>query len=281
MAAMTSLGRRDLRALAAVIQDGLRDDPGQAMPWAVLDGLLQLIPCQHVGFSELDLLKRQPVILQHVEQGGARGMACGFASAQQPPYPDFWSHRRQFRPNRYMEQTGDVATVLLWSDFYTGPALKNAPYYAEYARPQGVRHGLYVPLPAGPGRRRHLSFDRDSGPDFDDDDRVVLQLLRPHLHEVYLEAERRRHGIPKLTRREHQVLRLAAEGHSNAEIARQLKVSVATVRKHLEHIFDRTGVRSRTAAATLVMPAGPRRIAQGSHPDSPAGGQEFNVPKDS
>jgi DNA-binding CsgD family transcriptional regulator len=274
MATSTSLGRRDLRALAALIQDGLRDDPGQAMPWTALDGLLRLIPCRHVGFSELDLLKRQPVTLQHVEEGGGRVIACGFATEQQPPYPYYWTHRQQFRPNRYIEQTGDVSTVLLWSDFYTGLSMKNAPYYAEYVRPQGIRHALYVPLPAGPGRRRHLSFDRDSGPDFDDDDRLVLQLLRPHLHEVYLEAERRRHGIPRLTRREHQVLRLAAEGLSNVEIARHLKVSVATVRKHMEHIFDRTGVRSRTAAAALVMPSGPRRFVDGSHADLPARGQE-------
>jgi hypothetical protein len=67
------------------------------MPWAVLDGLRQLIPCQHVGFSELDLLKRQPVTPQYVEHGGGRGIACGLASAQQPPYPYYWSHRRKFR----------------------------------------------------------------------------------------------------------------------------------------------------------------------------------------
>jgi hypothetical protein len=30
-----------------------------------------------------------------------------------------------------MEQTGDVVTVLLWSDSYAGPAMKNTPYYAE------------------------------------------------------------------------------------------------------------------------------------------------------
>jgi hypothetical protein len=32
------------------------------------------------------------------------------------------------------------------------------------------------------------------------------------------------------------------------------EVSVATVRKHMEHIFDRTGVRTRTAAAALMIP---------------------------
>ena len=83
-------------------------------------------------------------------------------------------------------------------------------------------------------------------------------LLRPHLHEVYLDAERRRRGIPHLSRREREVLQLAAQGHSNADIARILFISVSTVRKHMEHIFDRTGVRTRSAAATLALPRASR-----------------------
>jgi DNA-binding NarL/FixJ family response regulator len=31
-------------------------------------------------------------------------------------------------------------------------------------------------------------------------------------------------------------------------------ISVSTVRKHMENIFNRTGVRTRTAAATLALP---------------------------
>jgi DNA-binding CsgD family transcriptional regulator len=62
---------------------------------------------------------------------------------------------------------------------------------------------------------------------------------------VFLDAERRRRGVPRLSPRETEVLRLAALGRSNADIARTLFVSVSTVRKHMEHVFDRTGVRSR------------------------------------
>jgi DNA-binding NarL/FixJ family response regulator len=49
------------------------------------------------------------------------------------------------------------------------------------------------------------------------------------------------------------VLELADAGHSNREIARALFISDAKLRKHLERIFDRTGVCTRTAAATLMM----------------------------
>jgi DNA-binding CsgD family transcriptional regulator len=71
---------------------------------------------------------------------------------------------------------------------------------------------------------------------------------------VFLDAERRRHEIPYLSRREREVLQLAGQGYSNAEIARALFISVATVRKHMEHIFDRIGVRTRSAAAALALP---------------------------
>jgi len=55
-----------------------------------------------------------------------------------------------------------------------------------------------------------------------------------------------------LSRRETEVLTLVATGQSNPEIADQLLISRRTVQKHLEHIYDKLGVRRRTAAA-LVM----------------------------
>ena len=41
MAASGLLGEGDLRVLTAVVEDGLRDDPGEAMPWVVLERLQQ------------------------------------------------------------------------------------------------------------------------------------------------------------------------------------------------------------------------------------------------
>ncbi|MGE5691458.1 MAG: LuxR C-terminal-related transcriptional regulator, partial [Pseudomonadota bacterium] len=52
-----------------------------------------------------------------------------------------------------------------------------------------------------------------------------------------------------LTRREIEVLNLVAEGASNTEIAQRLFISEATVKAHLQHIFDKLGVRTRTQAA--------------------------------
>lgn len=51
-----------------------------------------------------------------------------------------------------------------------------------------------------------------------------------------------------LTKRERDILRLAACGMSNARIADRLSVSIRTVQAHLTHIFDKFGVGSRTQA---------------------------------
>jgi DNA-binding CsgD family transcriptional regulator len=56
-----------------------------------------------------------------------------------------------------------------------------------------------------------------------------------------------------LTARERDVMRCVEEGLSNSEIARELWIQPATVRKHLENIFAKLGVRSRTAALSKLL----------------------------
>jgi LuxR family maltose regulon positive regulatory protein len=54
--------------------------------------------------------------------------------------------------------------------------------------------------------------------------------------------------VEPLTERELEVLRLIAEGLSNIEIAERLFVGVSTVKKHINHIYGKLGVESRTQA---------------------------------
>jgi DNA-binding NarL/FixJ family response regulator len=58
--------------------------------------------------------------------------------------------------------------------------------------------------------------------------------------------------MPQLTPREREILDLVAEGRTNAEIAERLWVSRGTVRKHLDNIYAKLGVHTRTAAAAFV-----------------------------
>ncbi len=56
-----------------------------------------------------------------------------------------------------------------------------------------------------------------------------------------------------LTTRELEVIALVARGASNREIARDLRVSEATVKTHLLHIFEKLGVGDRTSAVTTAL----------------------------
>jgi DNA-binding NarL/FixJ family response regulator len=52
-----------------------------------------------------------------------------------------------------------------------------------------------------------------------------------------------------LTRREREILRLVAEGHSNAQLARMLWVTEQTVKFHLSNIYRKLDVANRTEAS--------------------------------
>jgi LuxR family maltose regulon positive regulatory protein len=61
-----------------------------------------------------------------------------------------------------------------------------------------------------------------------------------------------------LSRREHQVLDLVAEGRTNQEVAHLLFISPVTVKAHLRHIYEKLGVRNRVEAARLSKALAPR-----------------------
>lgn len=86
-------------------------------------------------------------------------------------------------------------------------------------------------------------------------------LLAGEAHAELRIAGGRRHRTAaerqRLTRQEERVGRLAALGHSNEEIARQMCVAVSTVKTHLERVYAKLEVRSRQElrGTSLVAPA--------------------------
>lgn len=64
-----------------------------------------------------------------------------------------------------------------------------------------------------------------------------------------------------LTRREVEVLTWVTDGKTNAEIGEILDTSPRTVQKHLEHIFEKLGVETRTAAAMRALTLTPSQRA--------------------
>ncbi|WP_246043238.1 LuxR C-terminal-related transcriptional regulator [Tessaracoccus massiliensis] len=65
-------------------------------------------------------------------------------------------------------------------------------------------------------------------------------------------VERMSKGVPTLSARELDVLRLVAEGLTNRDIAKQLFISEGTVKTHLVHAFAKLDADSRTAAVAAA-----------------------------
>ncbi|QKO22754.1 DNA-binding response regulator [Rhodoferax sp. BAB1] len=78
----------------------------------------------------------------------------------------------------------------------------------------------------------------------------VMVLLRRVA--LALDPAQRRLSVAALTPRETEVLSWLAKGKTNRDIADILGMSPRTVNKHLEHIFEKLGVETRTAAAAIA-----------------------------
>jgi DNA-binding CsgD family transcriptional regulator len=248
MTARSSFNAGDLHRLLTIISNRRTDLPKAGLPWSLLSDLMDLIPSDYVTFFGCDHRPYTPTwFLQQTSPDDADDEA-------------YWQHYRDCPPCCYPERGGDLREIIKISDFYSARQWRNTAIYRDYYRVADVEHRLVLFLPA-PGwapkdGTLRLAFSRGSGSDFSERHRALLTLLRPHLHEAYLDAERGRLRTPQLTPRQWDLLRLIAAGHTNSQIARRLDLSEGTVRKHLENIYSKLKVSSRAAALTCAFPDG-------------------------
>lgn len=79
---------------------------------------------------------------------------------------------------------------------------------------------------------------------------VLDRVMRP------VTARRPKGPFPDLTAREHEILELVAQGHSNAYIADRFVLSLKTVRNHVSTILTKIGAHSRAEAVAMARDAG-------------------------
>jgi DNA-binding CsgD family transcriptional regulator len=255
MTAPMAASERDLRALAAIVSQDRPDLPdGEGLPPSLLADLMGQIRCDALGLDGWDSGRQMCWFSQEIPAGDGGG------TDYEPWYPVFWENYWDCQDCSYVARTGDQHSVITVADFYSARRWHSTGMYTDFCRPLGQEHHLMVCLPkavpptAGPGRYVRLTFIRGPGPGFSERDRAVLTLLAPHLDQAYLDVQRRRHPAPRLTPRQTELLRLLAAGYTNTQIARRLGISEGTVRTHLENIYERLHVSSRTAAVTRAFP---------------------------
>lgn len=172
------------------------------------------------------------------------------------------------------------------SDLLSRRDFQRTGLYADYYRRIGLEFVIAVPIFMDGHTLVSIVLNR-RGLDFSERDRERLDLLRPHLAFLYRQAcvatgaslnaskavalaPVQADPLPaELTLREGEVMHWLSCGKTDAEIAALLSISPRTVQKHLEHIYVKLGVETRTAA---VMRALATRQHQMVHrPRSPRG----------
>lgn len=244
----TGISDLDVRRMLTIARTYGEDTDGEALPWELLHELKALVPCDMLSVSGQDTPRWEFFADQELPGhpwGDMEAVALGVAYREH-----YWDSTCS-----YPDRTGDIVSVTRTSDLAADRDHHQSGMYSDFDRPSGVEHEIRVCLDAGgPQRTLRLLFTRGPGSDFTDRDVAVLTLLRPHLQAAYVAAERRRRGLLPLTTRQREILQYVAAGYSNGQIARRLEVSEATVRKHLENIFARLDVTSRTAAVARLNP---------------------------
>jgi DNA-binding CsgD family transcriptional regulator len=237
---MAALAERDVSAMLHVAE-GVSAAGLEPFPRSVLIKLEELIRADAiVAYQEIDFPTGKCRLLEQVELSDRTVppavQALGREFSRQDPL--------RHQPRRHERR------ALKLSDFLTRRALLRLDFYREVWRPLGIDDSLRVWLPASDEHAHAIVLER-GGRSFTERDRTVLQLLRPHLSRIRANAEFRRrsaNGALGLTEREAEVLGWIAHGKTNQEISSILVVSPHTVRKHVENIFEKLGVHTRTAA---------------------------------
>ena len=180
----------------------------------------------------------------------------------------------------------EVATLCVY-DLRTGHRHVLGRPGASLRGSLGIQHAMAVPIAQSPNLLVSFVFNR-TGCGFSERDRERLELLRPHLSYLYrhccmrsrargalvegaaLELARLPSLPPQplpqsLTPREGEVLCWVARGKTDCEIAALLGLSPRTVGKHLEHVYIKLGVETRTAAVMRAMPGAQAAFAAASH----------------
>jgi DNA-binding CsgD family transcriptional regulator len=250
---VTRLGHRDHHALLGLVSEAAATHGAQPFEQPTIERLLHMIPADRAGYFE------------YSDGGNACGAADTFlveepvASCTIDWESDCVRSNLDSWPLRDNPFTLPRLPLKL-SDFLTGARLRGNPWYRDIMRPYGVEHELkfWLPAPAGASYtvRGFFLVRGKRERDFDERDRALLALLRPHLAEIRERWERRRRPT-LLTAREAEVLELVALGLTNGEIAARLVVSRTTVRTHLENIFAKLDVHTRTAAVARLRDGAP------------------------
>ncbi len=269
----SSLSAADLRAVLAFGEATLALDRFSDLSSVLLGGLAALVGSERATLTHLDLRTQREVVVlwPPARPTGAVLEAYRAHGAGHPLRAALVQQVRAGRPDRAPVRVSDLLSLRQW---------RRTSIYREVL--PGVQDQMCLPL-AGRGTVVHAITLGRGGRTFSARQLALLARCRGHLASAVRRVDRT--GYPALqiapatawvsaldvpgrvgtraarpatgatavlTGREREVVRLVADGLTDAQVARRLELAPATVSKHLHRVYARLGVPNRVAAVQAV-----------------------------
>lgn len=214
--------------------------------------LLQLV--QHVLDS--------PLVIGGIAQLTPRGTFQDFNSVINVSYSNDWLYHYGTRGyatvDPVLQSALSTFETQVWEQSYKGASSPKQLEFVEEARSYGLTHGITIGM-LEPGRN-FASFFSFTGGELAYNLRYkkLLEYLLPYFHRILISNVHTpsTNRVKGLSQRELTVLEWMKQGKTNWEISRIIGVSERTVRFHVEGIFEKLDVGSRTQAVACAIEQG-------------------------
>lgn len=189
---MTRLEEHDITALLELVAELDHLEDPLPFPPQFLAKLARLIGTSSAAYSMLDRPNERLVL--EVFWCDGDGFVDGPSDETGNPY---WRLRHSHPLCSYRERTGDWTTARTVSEFASQRAFHRTAVWDEVYRHEGISYWLDIGLPPQKGVTRVFIFTR-AARDFGDRERILLQLLEPHLERRACEVEARAAAVDAL-----------------------------------------------------------------------------------
>jgi DNA-binding CsgD family transcriptional regulator len=248
---VTALTGSDYRGALEVLRIAHETDDGDPFSANVLAALRRLIPSAIATSHEWDPARGWSQAVDGADKADVGPLWSRYLHlSDQDPFPG--------RPPGVGRRVAPLGVACRFSDVLSLRQFRRLDLYAEICRPLGINHVMKLFFAVGETGVGYLVLDSQRRA-FSDRDRAVLDILAPHLALVRKRWRRFSAGSPEtpsaveaLSPREREILHLVASGMTNREIAACLFIAPGTVRKHLDNIYAKLGVRSRAQAVAVT-----------------------------
>ncbi|ECA7917907.1 LuxR family transcriptional regulator [Salmonella enterica subsp. enterica serovar Adabraka] len=193
-----------------------------------LQSIAQLIPLSSAVFYRVNAyLKPETYVLHNI------------SNSTHQQYLEHFQPLDPLSPSRFGQQVITVATMT------PGICARHRHYYHEFMLPNHVCDMIEIFIRRGHRIIAGISLMRDIP--FSSEERLRAQAVQPLLGLAIHDSLQEDNNLTSiLTAKEREIVGMVCEGASNKLIARQLNISLSTVKTHLRNIFAKTEVINRT-----------------------------------